>query len=940
MNNEYKKQTEQQEQTTDLQKYAKSSLLNIFNEFEVEVSGLRNSEAYKRLQSFGANQIPRVIKYLFFKRFIEQFKNLFNILLFAAAFLSIISGVIYKDQNSINMGYIIIGVVFLSIFFSLYQEYRAEKAVSELKIFIPNQVKVVRNRKLVQISSDNIVPGDILLLQEGDKVPADIRLITSNTLSVDNSILTGESEPQFKDALKRISKLEKDVLDFQNLVLAGSSVISGKGRGIVLATGKYTQFARVVELIDETEKDISPIQKEVNRTAKINVFVAIGIGFIFLFIVLIILHLDLLDSILFMIGVSLSLVPEGLQVTITLSLALSAVYLVRKNVLIKQLSTIHTLGSITVICTDKTGTITQNQMMVEKIWFPGMVYTITGEGFRPTGQIIYKNNVIKNNFDVPELIRLGECCIANTNSSISPPEDQYNNRWRALGDTTDAACLVLGLKMGLTIEDTSHKYPLLKVFPFDYNRRITTSIHKYEETKIMIFTKGALESILSRSAFIYSNNKIISMNQELSNEILRNSEQMAKEGYRIIAFGEKTEENIPLSLDRNTIETAFIFLGIAGILDPPRHGVSKAVVQARKAGIKLIMITGDNELTAESIARKAEIIQSTDPVILSGSKVSSLNDKELTAILDNPEIICARMNPEQKLRIVSLLKQKKEIVAVTGDGVNDVPALHAADVGVAMGLAGTQAAIEASQMVLLDDNFATIVKGIEGGRSIMDNLKKFMKYVFTHNWAQLVGFLVFMLWDIPIPISVIIILSIDLIMEIPPSFALILEPPESETLNRPPQKDSHLFNLTIFLQSMYIGLIIGIYSLYKAMQAYSQGGWVFGMATVPDPHAYSRGITLFLVGIMAGQLGNLLATRSYNESAFNRKFFHNKWIFIAIGIELCILFAIVYVPILQIIFNTTALSILDMLEMFLLTIIIFFIEEARKFIMKKYNYKN
>ena len=310
------------------------------------------------------------------------------------------------------------------------------------------------------------------------------------------------------------------------------------------------------------------------------------------------------------------------------------------------------------------------------------------------------------------------------------------------------------------------------------------------------------------------------------------------------------------------------------------------------------------------------------------------------AILDNPEIICARMNPEQKLRIVSLLKQKKEIVAVTGDGVNDVPALHAADVGVAMGLAGTQAAIEASQMVLLDDNFATIVKGIEGGRSIMDNLKKFMKYVFTHNWAQLVGFLVFMLWDIPIPISVIIILSIDLIMEIPPSFALILEPPESETLNRPPQKDSHLFNLTIFLQSMYIGLIIGIYSLYKAMQAYSQGGWVFGMATVPDPHAYSRGITLFLVGIMAGQLGNLLATRSYNESAFNRKFFHNKWIFIAIGIELCILFAIVYVPILQIIFNTTALSILDMLEMFLLTIIIFFIEEARKFIMKKYNYKN
>jgi len=415
---------------------------------------------------------------------------------------------------------------------------------------------------------------------------------------------------------------------------------------------------------------------------------------------------------------------------------------------------------------------------------------------------------------------------------------------------------------------------------------------------------------------------------------------MAREGYRVIAFAEKIEDNIPTLSDRDVIESIFTFIGIVGILDPPKLGVSEAVAQAIKADIKVIMITGDHEITADTIARKVGIITSKNPTILNSSKISSMNNKELSMILDNPEIICARMNPEQKLRIVSTLKQKQEIVAVIGDGINDVPAIHAADVEISMGIAGTQAAIEASQMVLLDDNFATIVKGIEGGRAIRDNLKKFMKYVFTHNWAQLIGFLVFMLYRIPIPISVVIVFSINLIMELQLSFALILEPPESETLNRPPQKGKHVFNLSILLQSMFIGIIIGIYSLFMAIEAYSQGEWIFGMKVVPDHYAYSRGKTIFLVGIIAGQFGILLTTRSNNQSMFNRRFFRNKWIFIAMSIELFILLGIVYLPFLQNIFNTIPLSILDMLKMFFLTIIIIMIEEIRKFVLRKSNFKN
>ncbi len=682
--------------------------------------------------------------------------------------------------------------------------------------------------------------------------------------------------------------------------------------------------------------ELSPIQKEVNRTAKINVILAILMGFSFLFITLLVLGLSLLTSLLFMIGVILSLVPEGLQVTITLSLSLSAITLAKKNVLVKQLPSVHTLGSISVICTDKTGTLTQNEMMVEKLWSSGKNYNISGEGYNPNGQIFNHGGLITNYLEVPELKKIAECCIATAHSSIEPPEKNPYSKWRAIGDTTDAASLVLGLKIGLTAEDFSLKYKQLDIIPFDYQRKLTTTIHQYSPNQCIIYTKGAVESILFRTTSILWNNEVIPLTQELYQEVLQQLEHMASNGYRILALGEKIMDISQLSLNKELIETDFTFIGLLGILDPPRIGVPEAVASARKAGIKVIMITGDHKLTAENIARKCGIITSSNPLILKGYTLAQLKDEKVMELLDSPEILFARMNPEQKLKIVTLFKKKGEIVAVTGDGVNDVPALYAADIGISMGITGTQVAMEASQMVLLDDNFASIVKGVEGGRAILDNLKRYMKYVFTHNWAQLVGFLVLILWDIPILISVVIILSIDLIMEIPPSFAIILEPPEKDTLNHPPSKDTHLFTFTTLIQSVYIGLIIGAYSLFNTLQAYHAGGWVLGMGTVPDPIAYSRGITLYLVGIMAGQIGNLLASRTNVESAFHRSFFHNKSIFIAIGIELFILCSIVYIPLLQNLFNTTALTLIEFLTMFILTLIIFLIEELRKFVLRNY----
>jgi phosphoserine phosphatase len=464
-----------------------------------------------------------------------------------------------------------------------------------------------------------------------------------------------------------------------------------------------------------------------------------------------------------------------------------------------------------------------------------------------------------------------------------------------------------------------------------------TSIHKGTDGKITAYTKGAGNEILSKCTSVYWNSRIMPLTEELSKEIRTEIDTLARQAYRVIALAIRELPNTSQKFDSQSVENTLTFLGLVAIYDPPRRDVPSAVQKAQNAGIRIIMMTGDHELTAEAIARKVGIITSKSYAVTTGYKLVEMSDDELNKLLDVPDVVFARITPEQKLRIVRALKSKGETVAVTGDGANDAPALLEADIGIAMGITGTDVARESADMILMDDNFASIVNGIEEGRSVFDNLQKFNVYVFTHNWSELTTFIAFVLLQIPLPLAIVGILLIDLVLEIPPSLALTLEPPEPGIMERPPRKkENRLFNLKSLARSGYIGLIIGTFSLLWCFYAWSQSGWSIGQLLITDHLAYLKGTTMVIVGIMAGQLGMLIATRTNIKSTFTVSLLHNKWLVIAIFIELLILISAVYLPFFGPIFNTISLQPVEWVFLYSIVPLVILFEEVRKLILRRY----
>ena len=920
----------------DIKKWVSCSIEQLYENLKTNPTGLSTNDAEERLKQVGYNILPEKKKHRFFRKLIIQFKNLFNILLLIAAFLSFITGLSANDMGSIQMGIAILGVVIISVLFNLFQEHRAERAVEAIRDLVPQNARVLRDSQTKQILMKNIVPGDIISLEEGDKVPADARVINSYEFTVDNSTLTGESEPQPRtsDVSSNLSK--NQIIECTNMVFAGTTVASGNATAVVLATASNTQFGKIVSIAQTIEEPPSPLQQEIDYTAKLNFGAAVGIGVLFLTIALFFLHLQISESILFMIGVMISLVPEGLQITITLSLALSSLAMSRRNVIVKRLSSVETLGSATVICSDKTGTITTGQMTVRKIWIGGRTFDVTGEGYEPDGSIFSEGNPVSLS-SREDLYRLCQVAALDNKATLVPPLDRKKSRWTALGDTTDAALLVLAAKAGIQYKHELAQNPRVGMIPFDSTRKMMTSIHKATDGKIIAYTKGAGNEILSKCTSAYWNSQITPVTEEVSQKIRTEIDTLARQAYRVLALAIRELPAGMQKFDAQSVENALTFVGLVAIYDPPRRDVPSAVQKAQNAGVRIIMMTGDHELTAEAIARKVGIITSKSYVVTTGYKLAEMSDEELEKLLDVPDVVFARITPEQKLRIVCALKSKGETVAVTGDGANDAPALLEADIGIAMGITGTDVARESADMILMDDNFASIVNGIEEGRSVFDNLQKFNVYVFTHNWAELATFIAFVLLQTPLPLAIVGILLIDLVLDIPPSLALTLEPPEPGIMDRSPRKkENRLFNLKSLARSGYIGLIIGSFALLWCFYAWSQSGWSFGQSTMTDHVAYLKGTTMVIIGIMAGQLGMLIATRTNIKSTFAVGLRHNKWLLIAILIELLILFIVVYVPFFSPIFNTISLPPLDWVFLYSIVPVVILCEEIRKLFLRRY----
>jgi magnesium-transporting ATPase (P-type) len=909
-----------------LEKAASMPLNEVFDALNASSNGLTTDEAKLRLKKYGFNTLVEKKQAPFLYKFIVHFKDLFGVLLLFASILSAISG-------SPELALIILGVVLVNIFFSLFQEARAEKAMATLKSWMPEYAKVIRDGELTKILVKEIVPGDIIFLEEGDRVPADARLIEAFDLWTNNVPLTGESEPQPRVA-ETVETVEKAYLHSLNLVFMSTSVAKGRGNAVVYATGMGTQFGQIASLTQTIREEDSPLQKEIALTAKYDFIIAVVVGAVFFLASVLWLHVPLSNSILFMIGVMVCCVPEGLQVTVSSALAINVLKMVKQNVLVKRLSAVQTLGSVTVICTDKTGTITKGEMTVNKLWVKDRIVEVSGLGYNPVGDFTVNGEPLQE-LKTGSLEKLLEIAALCNGAKIDPPSDK-NRSWSVIGDPTDGALIVAALKYDLNIDDALAEKPIVDILPFNFERKRMTTVHKLDGD-VYVYTKGAPRNILDVCSKILVDGEV----EELTDEKMMLAEsrirEFANEGLRVIAVAYRKLRRSAYSKSEE-VEKDMVFVGLAAMRDPPRLEVKEAVIKAKQAGIKTVIITGDYGPTAQVVAQEVGIVEGSRCQIIRGVDLENLSDSAVVEEVKKGDVIFARVSPEQKLRIVKALRESGEIVAVTGDGANDAPSLKEADIGVAMGVSGTDVAREAADIVLLDDSFESIVKAVESGRAIYENIRKFIVYVFSHNWAELIPYVLYAVLGIPLPLLVVHVLAIDLVIDVIPSLALSREPPESGIMREPPRSiKERLFTDKVFLRSIYIGAIIATGAMIGCLNAWASGGWQFGMPLAPDDPVYVKGITMTFAGIVVAQVGNVLACRTTKQSIFKTSLSTNKWIVLGIVAQLSVLSLLVYVPFLQQIFSTTGLSVADWAFLASLALIVVFAEEIRKFFARQWS---
>lgn len=860
--------------------------------------GLTQSEAAKRLEKFGKNELVVKKPKALIIQFLEEFTDLMVIILLVAVVISAIAGQI-KDAA------VILFIVLLNATISFVQKFKAEKAIEALQKLVAPTAKVLRDGKIETIDATEIVPGDIILLSEGDKIAADGILIEASELHISEATLTGESVPVIKGE--------------EQTVYMGTSVTRGTGKFEVTATGKETEFGHLAHLTQTTTKDKSPLQKEL---AGIGIFVGkvtIGISALLILLGIFVQGKTFVETFIFAVSVAVAAVPEGLPATITIALALGVQRLASKRAIVKQLASVETLGSTTVICSDKTGTITKNEMTVKKITFRDHAVHVSGVGYAPEGKIEFEDPHLE-----PYLEKLSYAAALCNNAELIEKDDQ----WEMIGDPTEGALLTMLRKAGFHVKNLRENQRRVYEQPFDSDRKLMTTINEDKKTsQHYLNTKGAPDEILKICSHIYINGEVIPITEEHKKYALKNAKDMADESLRVLGFAyRKYDKPVKEHYVAEELEKDLIFIGLVGMIDPPRPGIKEALSMSRKAGIRTIMITGDYGPTALAIAKEIGYTENHEKIqTITGDKLEEMTDTDLKHLLKKKEpIIFARVRPKAKLRIVSALKDLGEVVAVTGDGVNDAPALKRADIGIAMGIIGTDVSKEASNMVLADDSYRTIVRAIKEGRTIYENLKKFVFYIFSSNIGELVTVFTAILLALPAPLTAILILSVDLGTDVLPALAIGVDTPEKDIMERPPRNPkTKIMTRGFIINFLIVGFFIG-------------GVVLATYFTVLNYDTYLKASTSAFVMLVFIQMFHTFSVRSLNHSIFRTGIFTNLWLIGAIFISVLVTLSIVEIPFMQDYFGTTHLTLKEWLTFAGISFSVILFEEIRKLIIKTY----
>lgn len=899
-------------------------------------AGLSSQEARERLGRYGPNRLPELQRRSLLLRFVAQFRDFFAILLEVAGAITFVAYLIQRDPADLKVAIAVVAVVLLNAVIGFIQEYRAERTAEALKSLLPLHALVLRGGIPCEIAAEELVPGDVVIFSEGDSVSADCRLLVAADLATRDAALTGESDPvrrQSEPVLEDVPRIQA-----RNLVFAGTSIASGSGRGIVYATGGATEFGQIYRLAGSVEDEPSPLQREVAIAARRVAVIAVGLGAL-LFVLRLGAHAPVVGAFLYALGVMVALVPEGLPAVMSVSLAVGVQRMASERSLLKRLSAVETLGSTTVICTDKTGTLTAGEMTARAIWASGTELEVTGVGYSPVGTIVRDGRVVSV-AGTPEPVRA--VLLAGLYCNNARLIDDEEHGWTILGDSTEGALLVLAQKAGYDVEHVLQLAPRLREIPFDSVRKRMSVVlpeDGNQSGRHRAWIKGAPSEVLSRSTKFATADGSRELTTSDRETIERQVNNFAGQGLRVLAFAIR-EVARGSSLEAGQIERDLTFLGLVGLHDPPRPEVTAAVSQAHTAGITIVMITGDYGLTAEAIARKIRIVCEEHPLILTGADLETLDDDALKTHLKQVrerEVLFARVAPADKLRVVAALKELDEVVAVTGDGVNDAPALRRADIGVAMGLSGTDVAKEAAVMVLLDDSFATIVTAVERGRAVYNNIRRFLVYLFTHNLGELFPIVFATVVGLSVvPLNALQVLSIDLGSDVLPALALGTEEPEPGLLNQAPRpRTERLMSNSVIGRFLFLGLIQAVGATTSFYFALYQGGWHWGGALSGSSHLYHQAITMTQAGIVFSQVFNGLAVRTDRQSVFKVGIFSNRLLVLAEALAILVMVAIAYAPPLQSLLGTAAVPLYYWIIPAAFGVFALIAEEVRKFCVRR-----